>query len=117
MRLRSSSNVYNQSLVGSMIQALGEEQAETWCRGLVDNFARKPQGGDRDQLRAIAAGEVPRDPEMFRHYVHAFVKLQRGHQAMENRVVLPAAFERLTPEDLAELARRMATRRGLLFAG
>jgi iron-sulfur cluster repair protein YtfE (RIC family) len=68
-------------------------------------------------LRLIAEGETPRDPEMFRHYVHAFVKLQRGHQTMENRVVLPAAFERLTPEDLAELGRKMAARRGLLFAG
>jgi len=68
-------------------------------------------------LRAIAGGQAPRDPEMFRHYLRAFVQLQRGHQAMENRVVLPAAFERLTPEDLAELARRMAARRGLLFAG
>jgi len=68
-------------------------------------------------LRLIAEGEAPRDPEMFRHYVHAFVKLQRGHQALENRVVLTAAFERLTPEDLAELGRKMAARRGLLFAG
>jgi hemerythrin-like domain-containing protein len=68
-------------------------------------------------LRLIVDGEAPRDPEMFRHYVQAFVKLQRGHQAMENRVVLPAAFERLTAEDLAELGRKMAARRGLLFAG
>jgi hemerythrin-like domain-containing protein len=68
-------------------------------------------------LRLIAEGEAPRDPEMFRHYVRAFVHLQRGHQAMENRVVLPAAFERLTPQDMAELGRRMAARRGLLFAG
>ena len=35
----------------------GEEAAEEWCRGLVANFARKPQGGDRDQIRAVAAGE------------------------------------------------------------
>ena len=68
-------------------------------------------------LRAIAGGQAPRDPEMFRHYLRAFVQLQRGHQAMENRIVLPAAFERLMAEDLAELARRMAARRGLLFAG
>lgn len=55
--IRSSSNVYNQSLVGSIIAAHGEEEAETWCRGLVANMARKPQGGDRDQVRAVAAGE------------------------------------------------------------
>ncbi len=55
--IRSSSNIYNQSLMGSMISALGEEQAEEWCRGLVANLAREPQGGDRDQLRGVAAGE------------------------------------------------------------
>ncbi len=55
--IRSSSNVYNQSLMASMIAALGEEGAEEWCRGLVANFAREPQGGDRDQVNAVAAGE------------------------------------------------------------
>ena len=68
-------------------------------------------------LGVIAAGQAPRDPEMFSHYLRAFVKLQRGHMAMENRLVLPAAFERLTPEDLAWMARRMAARRGLRIAG
>ena len=55
--IRSSSNVYNMSLMGSIIAAHGEAEAEEWCRGLVANFARPPQGGDRDQIRAIAAGE------------------------------------------------------------
>jgi len=55
--IRSSSNVYNQSLVGSLIEAHGEEAAERWCRGLVANLARVPQGGDRDQISAVAAGE------------------------------------------------------------
>lgn len=55
--IRSSSNVYNLSLMGSIIAAHGEEGAETWCQGLVANMARPPQGGDRDQVRAVAAGE------------------------------------------------------------
>lgn len=55
--IRSSSNVYNQSLVGSLIEALGKEKAEAWCRGVVANMARTPQGGDRDQIKAVAAGE------------------------------------------------------------
>lgn len=55
--IRSSSNVYNQSLMGSIVAAHGEEAAEAWCEGLVANLARKPQGGDRDQVRAVAAGE------------------------------------------------------------
>jgi len=55
--VRSSSHVYNQSLVGSMIEAIGAEATERWARGLVANFARRPQGADADQLKAIAAGE------------------------------------------------------------
>jgi len=55
--IRSSSNIYNQSLVASMIEAHGVEKTEAWARGLVANFARKPAGGDTDQLRAAAAGQ------------------------------------------------------------
>lgn len=55
--IRSSSNIYNQSLVASMIEAHGVEETEDWARGLVANFARKPAGGDTDQLRAVAAGQ------------------------------------------------------------
>ena len=55
--VRSSGNVYNQSLVASMIAARGVEATEEWARGLVANFARKPGGGDTDQLKATAAGQ------------------------------------------------------------
>jgi len=55
--IRSSSNIYNQSLVASMIEAQGVENTEAWARGLVANFARNPAGGDTDQLRAVAAGQ------------------------------------------------------------
>ena len=55
--VRSSSNIYNQSLLASLIAVQGPEAAESWARGIVANFARKPQGGDTDQLRALAAGE------------------------------------------------------------
>jgi iron(III) transport system substrate-binding protein len=55
--IRSSDNIYNQSLVASLIAANGVEAAETWARGLVANLARPPKGGDRDQIKAAAAGE------------------------------------------------------------
>ncbi|MCF6318715.1 MAG: Fe(3+) ABC transporter substrate-binding protein [Proteobacteria bacterium] len=55
--IRSSDNIYNQSLVASMIVANGEVETEKWAKGLVENMARKPKGGDRDQVRAIAAGQ------------------------------------------------------------
>ncbi len=53
---RSSSNIYNQSLVAALISILGEKKAEQWCKSLVANFARPPQGGDTDQIKAVAAG-------------------------------------------------------------
>ncbi len=55
--VRSSNNIYNQSMLASMIAHRGAEATEAWGRGLVANFARTPKGGDRDQIRAVAAGE------------------------------------------------------------
>ena len=55
--IRSSNSIYNQSLVASMIETLGVEKTEEWARGLVANLARSPKGGDRDQIRGVAAGE------------------------------------------------------------
>lgn len=55
--IRSSDNIYNQSLVAAMIAHDGEEKTQEWVNGLVENFARSPKGGDRDQIKAVAAGE------------------------------------------------------------
>ena len=55
--IRSSTNVYNQSLVAALIHAWGTEKTEAWARGLVANMARPPKGGDTDQIKAVAAGE------------------------------------------------------------
>ena len=53
---RSGKHPYNIALFSSMIAHHGEEEAEEWLEGLKDNLARKPQGGDRDQIRAITEG-------------------------------------------------------------
>jgi iron(III) transport system substrate-binding protein len=55
--IRSSGNIYNQSLVASMIVAHGMDTTQKWAEGIVNNFARPPQGGDRDQIKAVAAGQ------------------------------------------------------------
>lgn len=55
--VRSSSNIYNQSMVASMVSRNGVEATQAWAEGLVANFARSPQGGDREQVSAIAAGQ------------------------------------------------------------
>jgi len=54
---RSGQHPYNIALFSSMIAHHGVEDAEQWLEGLKDNLARKPQGGDRDQIKAIHAGE------------------------------------------------------------
>lgn len=54
--VRSSSNIYNQSLLASFIEIHGEEWATEWAAGVVENMARKPQGNDRAQATAIASG-------------------------------------------------------------
>nr|WP_230209652.1 Fe(3+) ABC transporter substrate-binding protein [Solemya velum gill symbiont] len=55
--IRSSNNIYNQSLVASMIAHNGAEATQQWADAFVGNFARPPKGGDRDQIKAAAAGQ------------------------------------------------------------
>ncbi len=55
--VRSSSNIYNQSLLASFIEVNGEEATKEWAAGLVKNMARAPQGNDRAQATAVVAGE------------------------------------------------------------
>jgi len=55
--IRSSNNIYNQSLVASIIHNDGPEAAQAWCNGIVANMARTPKGGDIDQINALVAGE------------------------------------------------------------
>lgn len=54
---RSSTNVYSQTLLASVIENHGAEAAKAWAEGVVANFARAPQGGDTDQLRGLVSGE------------------------------------------------------------
>ena len=55
--VRSSSNAYNQALMSSLVANLGSDMASNWSEGIVKNFARDPKGNDRDQVKAIAAGQ------------------------------------------------------------
>lgn len=55
--IRGSGNIYNQSLVASMMANIGAEKTEAWANKFVTNFARDPKGGDRDQIKAAAAGQ------------------------------------------------------------
>jgi iron(III) transport system substrate-binding protein len=54
--MRSSTNIYNLSLMGALIDHLGEQKAEAWAKGVQANLAQDPKGGDTDQLKSVAAG-------------------------------------------------------------
>ena len=56
--IRQSNNIYNQSLVASIIEHNGLNETQEWIKGLVKNFARQPKGNDRAQILAVAAGEA-----------------------------------------------------------
>jgi iron(III) transport system substrate-binding protein len=81
--IRSSGNIYNQSLTGSVLAANGPEKTEAWARGVAANLARPPRGGDTDQIRAAAAGEG--DVAVVNTYY--FVNLMRSARAEDREVV------------------------------
>jgi iron(III) transport system substrate-binding protein len=80
--MRSSSNIYNLSLMGAMIDHLGEAKAEQWAQAVKTNLARDPKGGDTDQLKSVAAGEC--DVTISNQYYYA--RLLRSPKADEREV-------------------------------
>lgn len=76
--IRSSSNVYNQTLLASVIAHSGEAAARTWAEGVVANMARSPQGGDTDQLRGIVSGECEIAVGNTYYFARAFRKNVKG---------------------------------------
>jgi len=88
--IRSSRNVYNQSLVGALIRHIGQARTEKWAQGVAQNLARPPQGGDTDQIRALAAGA--------------------GNLAVSNTYYLARLLKSPKPED-----RELAQKIGIIF--
>ncbi len=86
--MRSSSNMYNLSLMSSMIDHLGEQKAEAWAKGVVGNFARDPKGGDTDQIKAIAAGECALSVVNTYYYVRMMKAVKADERAAIERVGL-----------------------------
>ncbi|MFC3099835.1 extracellular solute-binding protein [Altererythrobacter lauratis] len=80
--VRSSDSVYNLSLVGALIEAWGEERAGEWVRGVVANMARPPEGGDRDQIRAVAAGVC----EVALTNSYYYIRMASGDDAADREV-------------------------------
>jgi len=96
--IRSSTNPYNQSLIAAMLAAHGPEATQAWAQGLVANLARSPQGGDTDQLKALAAGEC--DIAVANHYYYVRLAVSQDPAereiARQIAVVLPNQDDRGT---------------------
>ena len=77
--MRSSTNMYNLSLLSAIIDHLGEPKAQAWAQAVRDNLAHGPKGGDTDQLKSVAAGEC--DVTLSNQYYYA--RLLRSGKADE----------------------------------
>lgn len=84
--IRSSSNIYNQSLLGSIIAAHGEEAAEAWASAVVGNFARDPEGGDTDQIRGVASGQCDVAVANSYYYVRLMTKPKDKDKGVADKV-------------------------------
>ena len=84
--IRSSSNIYNQSLMSSIIASKGEAGATEWAEGVVANFARNPVGGDTDQIRGIGAGECEISVGNSYYYVRLMTKPSDKDKGLADKV-------------------------------
>jgi iron(III) transport system substrate-binding protein len=80
--MRSSTSIYNLSLMGALIDHLGAQKAESWARAVRANLAQEPKGGDADQLKAVAAGQC--DITVSNQYYYA--RLARSDKPEERQV-------------------------------
>jgi iron(III) transport system substrate-binding protein len=80
--MRSSTNIYNLSLMGALIDHLGPQKAEDWAKAVRANLAQEPKGGDTDQLKAVAAGQC--DVTISNQYYYA--RLARSDKPEERGV-------------------------------
>jgi len=93
--MRSSSNIYNLSLMAELIERWGEEDAGVWARSVRGNFARNPTGGDTTQIESIAAGEC--SVALINHYYWARLATSASEAnraiAQATELVFPASGE------------------------
>ena len=96
--IRSSSNIYNLSLLGSIIAADGADAAEAWAAGVVANMAREPEGGDSDQIKAVAVGECGLAVVNTYYYVRMLTSEDpaEGEMAKKLQIIFPNQSDRGT---------------------
>jgi iron(III) transport system substrate-binding protein len=85
---RTSTQVYNQSMLAGMIEQLGAPAAAAWAKAIVANFARDPQGNDTDQIKAIAAGVC--DAAIVNHYY--LIRMQQSADPADQAIAAKVAL-------------------------
>jgi iron(III) transport system substrate-binding protein len=85
---RSGSHPYMLSLIGSLVDRLGEARTEEWARGVVANMARPPRGGDTDQIKGVASGECG----VALTNTYYWVRLVRSDDPKDKEVVSKVGF-------------------------
>jgi iron(III) transport system substrate-binding protein len=86
--VRNADNVYNLSLMASFIERWGKDKALAWAKGVVANFARTPQGGDIDQIRAVGAGACKVALTNSYYYLRIAASQNPGDKAVAAKVAL-----------------------------
>lgn len=86
--VRSADSIYNLSLTGALIEAWGPEKAAEWVNGVVANMARPPQGGDRDQIRAVGAGVC----EVALTNSYYYIRMANGDDAGDREITANVAL-------------------------
>ncbi|MDX5335219.1 MAG: Fe(3+) ABC transporter substrate-binding protein [Marinobacter sp.] len=101
---RSGKHPYNVALVSSMIAHHGEQKTEEWLRGVKDNLARKPQGGDRDQIKAIAEGVCDLSIGNSYYYGNMLADENQREIAQQVNLVFPNANDRGTHVNISGIS-------------
>ncbi|GGC78446.1 Fe(3+) ABC transporter substrate-binding protein [Marinobacter halophilus] len=101
---RSGKHPYNIALISSMIAHHGEEQTEQWLNDVKDNLARKPQGGDRDQIKAIAEGVCDISIGNSYYYGNMLMDENQRPTAEQVNLVFPNANDRGTHVNISGIS-------------
>ena len=94
---RPGSHVYNRALLASVIAEHGLEKAEEWAKGLVSNLARRPQGNDRVQVKAIYQGQC--DIAIINNYYYGKLKYSEDMEQRKWAETLNLIFPNQGPNE------------------
>lgn len=102
--IRSGQHTYNVALVASMIAHHGAEKAEAWLKGLKENLARKPAGGDREAVRDVYSGQCDLAVGNTYYMIAMLKNPQQKEWADSVKILFPNAGDRGTHVNISGMA-------------